>query len=325
MDNEEYNYDSYYQNNDDNNDVEEKKGGKKVFLIIMIILLIIGLLAGGYFLLKKYVFDKEKEEPPVIERTLTINNQELTLEVGNTYQLEVTSNYELNGNYEWVSSDPSVINVSKDGFVTAFAVGSSTVTYQFIDSDNIAYSVSCLINVTKKGTDVPPKDPVNDTEKPTLRYSITSGRENAWVNKDVTIKVTASDNVSSELKVKYTVNCSSNCKYTDITSKKSITISSNGTSNVKIVAEDSSGNTTTKTVKVMIDKEKPTLTLDNNSKTITGTGTVKVCATCTDKDSGCKQEKICREFTKSASNQTISVTDKAGNATLSSAFNVTVK
>ena len=77
-----------------------------------------------------------------------------------------------------------------------------------------------------------------------MSYTITSGKENIWVNKDVSIKVAASDN-SGSVTVKYTTNCNSNCKYTTIKNDV-IKISNNGSYIVRIIATDKAGNSTEK-------------------------------------------------------------------------------
>ena len=49
-----------------------------------------------------------------------------------------------------------------------------------------------------------------------------------------------------------------------------------------------------------------------------------MCAICQDADSKCKQDKVCKKYTASASNQTLTVEDNAGNKSTTNAFNVVI-
>ncbi len=77
---------------------------------------------------------EESSSGPVIEdnRTLTLDKTELSLIRGTTYTLTATLSLG-KGEFTWSSSDESVATVSKDGVVTAVALGNATITVAYDD------------------------------------------------------------------------------------------------------------------------------------------------------------------------------------------------
>ena len=73
------------------------------------------------------------------------------------------------------------------------------------------------------------------------------------------------------------------------------------------------------------DKTPPTAIIEGNKTLFEGTSSIEVCAICTDNESGCVEERVCKIFDKSASGQTITVYDKSGNMALTPFFNVIIK
>lgn len=87
----------------------------------------------------------EKVAIPVT--SISINTQEITLELGKTYQLEVNITPS-NATYKevtWTSSNETVASV-KDGLVTAKQEGTATITAKTVEGKN----VTCTVTVTKE-------------------------------------------------------------------------------------------------------------------------------------------------------------------------------
>ena len=148
------------------------------------------------------------------------------------------------------------------------------------------------------------------------------GSKDIWNTSDVQLSVVASDN-SNKVSVKYALNCSSNCQYTNVIDNK-IKISTEGNNTVTVVATDSSNNSTEVKVPVKIDKTVPTITYSEtiNDVIYDNTGTKEICAICSDKLSGCKSEKSCIKTSASNDNVVLSVVDNAGNKVSSKAFKI---
>ena len=143
-----------------------------------------------------------------------------------------------------------------------------------------------------------------------------------WSKDNITINVDVPD--EKDLKsIKYTINCNDNCDYVDVTDKK-ILISNNGSSVVTVIVTNVDDVENKKDITVKIDNVAPELSLTPANKDIKSNGSVTVCAECKDNDSGCKQEKVCKEYTKTSKDQTLTVEDNVGNKTTSNKFNVTI-
>ena len=103
------------------------------------------------------------------------------------------------------------------------------------------------------------------------------------------------------------------------------------TKNVEVTVEgknsnnnSSSSSSSSSSSKPAKDTTPPLVKLDGDKTQFSGEGSVRVCAICSDTGSGCKEEEVCKTFTKSATNQQITVYDKEGNKATSKYFNVTV-
>ncbi len=143
-----------------------------------------------------------------------------------------------------------------------------------------------------------------------------------WVKSDVTINVNVPDETNLK-SIKYTINCKEKCDYVDVKDKK-IVVSNSGLSNVTVVVTNTDNVENKKDIAVKIDTTNPTVTLSPNETNIVSDGPVTVCAMCTDNESGCKEEKVCKEYTKTSKSQTLTVEDKLGNKANSSTFSVTI-
>jgi len=248
-----YGYDDF---NNNNNDDRDKKNNKKKKIILFIVLFLIFLVSVAIivFLLVGNNNDNPAPTPTPIP-SITLSATDFELNVGSSKNITYTVEND-NGNVvvTWSSSDKSVATVTENGTVKGIKDGSAIITASYT-IDGVEYKETCSIKVKKKQT-----TQTKDTTDPKLSYTITSGKANTWVNTDVSIKVTASDN-SGSVTVKYTTNCNSNCKYTTV-SKGVIKISSTGSSVVRIIATDKAGNSTEQKVNVMIDKTKPNCSLE---------------------------------------------------------------
>ena len=303
---EETDYDDFYGTNEEkeeeksSNNIDKKKIIKIGLIALGVILLIVLLI----ILISK--LSKPKGD-------IELTNESITLKVGETdyisYKIVNTDSDVIS---TFSSSDELIAIVDENGQVTGISGGETTI--------NISYTIDgkkkekkCKVTVTDDG---------NNKQELTLNLTFTSGSNNKWTNKNVVIKVEAKSSIGID-SIKYGINCDSNCEYNTINNNSSITISSDGTTKVKVIARDKKGQEVTKEVTAKVDKEPPVIEFDN--KDITSTKDVQVCATCTDSVSGCKQAKVCKKYTSSKSNDTITVTDNAGNKKTSGTYNITIK
>ena len=96
-----------------------------------------------------------------VAEDLSLNNSELTLNEGETYQLTYTVLPETADapTVEWTSSNPEIATVDVNGKVTAIALGSTTVTVKTTDGTDIA--ATCNVTVQESpNTDITTMDDV---------------------------------------------------------------------------------------------------------------------------------------------------------------------
>lgn len=317
-----YNYDEYNDKSDEvvlNNNDNNKGGIKKVIFILFVIIL---LLASAFIVMK--LLNKNKNETISI-----IVPSAIDLFVGETKALDARvsginniSNVVLN----YQSENEMIATVTSDGLVTAIGDGSTNILITFYDEKNNLYKNNCLISVTKKvenNVEKPSDNSSNDKQGPTIKYTLPAS-SNGWYKGNVVISISATD-TSGIKSVKYALDCTSDCKYTDITNSNKIAITGSGTKKIKIVAIDKKGNTSQKDVTINLDNTKPVAKLSISNKiAYSNTGTVEVCATCTDTGSGCKEAKVCQTHTQNIENVSLIVYDKAGNSTTTEAYKVVI-
>ena len=167
-----------------------------------------------------------------------------------------------------------------------------------------------LLFVFKKG------DPVE------FSLSYANGNADTWSKEDVTINVDIPDETRVK-SVQYTINCDKKCDYVEVKDKK-IVISNSGESNVTVLVKSTDRAESTQKILVKIDKNNPTVTLSPNQTSFSSSDPVTVCAVCTDNESGCKAEKVCKTYNKTSNSQTITVEDNIGNKATSPAFSVNI-
>lgn len=85
---------------------------------------------------------------PVQAAGISISQNSVTMEIGQTYQLYVTVDGNQTNAQAWASSDTSVAQVSQTGLVTARGKGSAVVTGMMNGT-----SVECLVSVVEQTTD----------------------------------------------------------------------------------------------------------------------------------------------------------------------------
>ena len=290
-------YSDFYGNNDKEFEEPPKNKGV-IYKIILIVFLLIVLIVLLIILLGN---SKDTGD-------IELSNNSYSLKTGEKEYIS----YKIVGTESMVtstftSSNPSVATVDANGQITAVGTGTATIT--------IKYTIDG--KTKEKKCDVKVEGPVVNH---TITLNLTASTTN-WTNKDVTIKVDAKSD-GKVTSIKYATNCSSNCSYVDV-SNNQIVISANGTTKVKVVAKDSNNKEATKEVTVNIDKEAPSITY-NGKTSYSSDSEVTVCATCSDKISGCKEEKVCQKYTSSKTNQVITVYDKAGNSKKSTSFDVKI-
>ncbi len=278
----------------------EKKGN--IIKISIVIALFVAIIVLLFVLL-----GKGNNEP---KGDIELLNSEMTLNMGETSVVSYNIvNTESSVTSTFVSSNPNIASVDNNGKVIAIAPGTTTIVVNYT-IDGKTRSKDCKVTVNKSGD-------VNTD----ISLTLGNVKDNSWTNKDVEISVSASSIYGID-SVKYAINCDSNCGYKNVENDK-IIVNNPGTTKVIVEAVDKGGQKANKTVTVKIDKDSPTATLTGD-KNVSGTGSVKVCAECTDELSGCKQKTVCKTFTSSKSGQTITVEDNAGNTSKSESFNVTI-
>ena len=266
----------YEEENDIEYDIEDepdlepdtKKESRSKLGIIIILLLV--LIVIGILLLTS--LSKKKEEPNEVEPSVTITLENIEINQGEdgkiNYNLE---NFKDDPKVSFVSSDPNVVTVDNEGVIKAINPGEAKIIMSYFIKD-VSYQkeITIKVNEVKKDEPTPtpvpekPKEeekpkPTKDTTKPTLSVTISNAKENTYVNHDVEIKVSAKDN-SGKVTVQYAFNCSSSCKYQNVSNNKVI-VKDSGTTVVSIQAVDPSGNKVVKSVTIKIDKSKPSCVL----------------------------------------------------------------
>ena len=283
--------------------VKEKKSHKKT-----IILIILGLLFVAAVVLSIIFLGKPREKPDIV-----LTNEEITINVGETdvisYKI-INTNKNVTSTFTSMNNDIAIVN--NNGTVIGITGGETEVVIKYI-IDGKENEKKCKITVVGEGS-------VN--KNITLDVKMENGSDDVWTKKDVSITATA-QSVFGINSLAYAINCeNNNCEFNDLKDNK-ITISNNGITKVLIVAVDGNNQQTERLVTVKIDKESPTITFGEKTN-ITADKEINVCATCNDNISGCKQEKVCKKFTESKSNQKIVVEDYAGNQASSPSFNVKI-
>ena len=85
----------------------------------------------------------------ILARSISLNQSQLSLQVGSTSQLIATvlPDSTTNKSVTWLSNAPSVASVDENGLVTALAVGNATITAMTTDGSNL--SAYCGVTVTE--------------------------------------------------------------------------------------------------------------------------------------------------------------------------------
>lgn len=281
---------------------------RKKLLIYLLIAIII--LVPVIIILEKYNLNRICSTGSCI----ISEKEKLELSVGSSYKIKYTIKENEKVNIKWSSSNEQIATIDKEGNIEAIRVGTSTLTTTYKINDKKCQK-KIIVTVIKNK---------NDQEKPLLNYNIINGKENKWTNQDVIIKINASDN-SKNVDVKYTINCTKECNYTNL-SNDYIKIDKEGINNVTIIASDYNGNSTQKNLKIRIDKTEPILNFDEriNQTIYNNTGKQEICGTCYDELGECKKNLVCKTITKTTENIVLEVYDEAGNKFTSDPFNVVI-
>ena len=290
-------YSDFYGTNDEEPEPSNNKGNIiKIVIIAVLLIVLIALLIILFGTSNKVKGDIELAKE---NYTLKVGEKEFV-----SYKIVDT---ESSVHSTFTSSNPNVVAVDGNGQITAVGAGTAEIIVHYT-IDGKTRDKKCKVTVEN----VPVKHEISLNLTPSTTE---------WTNQDVTITVDAKTD-SSITSLQYGTNCTSDCVYSNVSNGK-IVISNSGTTVVTVIAKDANNQQITKTATVKIDKTAPTITFNNNTN-ISGTKEVNVCATCSDNESGCKQAKVCKKYTSSQSNQTITVYDNAGNSQRSKTFNVTI-
>ena len=253
----------------ENNKTSRSKLG--IVVLLLLVLAVLGLLATKSFIKKD---DTPKDPDPIV------NIQEEVHELNENEDKKISygfENFKDDPKANFVSSDESIATVNNDGVVHGVKEGETKVIMSYFLNE-VSYQKEVIVKVNHVDVPEPEQEPpkptptptpAKDTTKPTLSLALANGNGNSFVNHDVTVNVSAKDN-SGKVTVQYTLNCSNNCKYQNVSGGK-ITINTAGTTKVTVKATDSSGNSTTNSITVKIDKEAPKCSLKVASDgTLTG-------------------------------------------------------
>lgn len=271
-------YDDFYryERNMEDDDIEEepdletsdKKESRSKVGIILLLLIVLAVV--GFLLTKSFMKTTEEKKPDPVA-----NISEELVEVNENEDRKINysfENFEDDPRASFVSSDESIATVNNEGVVHGVKEGETKVIISYFIKD-VSYQKEVNVKVNHVASPEPEPEPeppkptpsptpAKDTTKPTLNVNVTNGGDN-WVNHDVVINVSGKDN-SGKVTLRYALNCSSNCKYQNVSGGK-ITISTQGSTSVLIQAVDPSGNSVSKQVNVKIDKTVPTCSLKVSS------------------------------------------------------------
>ena len=306
---------------------KESRGKLGLVIILLLVLVVLGILFVRSL-------NKKEEEIKEVEPVVNITTEIIEINEGEEKKIEYTlSDFKDDPKLSFVSSDTTIATVDTEGLVKGLKAGNTNIIMSYFIKE-VSYQKEIKITIKEVKKEEVPVTPVEqpkeekpkpkDTTKPTLNVTISNAKENTYVNHDVVINVSSKDN-SGSVSTKYAFNCSSSCKYQNVSGGK-ITVTTAGTTIVTIQASDPSGNKTTKSVTIKIDKSKPTCTLKVNTD---GTITASVADNLGLMDyygfsssySGNKEQS---KKVSSAGSYTFYVKDNAGNTNTCS-INVNVK
>lgn len=292
------NQESYEELFNDKDDYKKKKN-KMIYLAIGIIFAVLLLII---------IISKSINNNPDI----VLANKKLDINIGGNSKIEYKIvNTKENIQPTYTSTNKDIVYVDENGIVTGISNGEADIIVSYTINGQTKEK-KCRIKVSNEG---------NIDKNIYLDVNIENAREDEWVNHDVAISVNGRSiyGISS---LEYAINCDNDCTYQSIQDNK-IYITNNGINQIKILARDKNNQQTDRIVNIKIDKEPPIITF-NEKTNITSSKSVNVCATCKDDLSGCKEEKVCINYTVSKSNETISVEDNTGNQTTSPVYNVII-
>lgn len=138
----------------------------------------------------KIEIHKESTEVPVTVSSVSLNKEELTLEVGSSQTLTATvlySDNEQDFSVKWVSSDEAVASVDRNGCVTAVSPGFAKITAQ-ASKNNTAERAECAVTVTSPVT------------APT-GYSISLSTKRVSLYSEFTVRITPYEDTVTQITV----------------------------------------------------------------------------------------------------------------------------
>lgn len=319
-------YGDFYSDMNNNNYVEEDENEKtpskvKYVIIALLFIILIGLLAYLLFVRKK----------EVVLPKVSLLNSEISIKEGeNAFISYEILNSKDSLTVTFGSMNTAIAEVNEEGNVTGKKEGTTSIILKYNNGKKDVEEM-CNVIVLPKPQESPGGNnggngggggtSIVSQKEPNLSLTAnTSG----WTNNAI-VKVSANSNAGGSVSSKYALDCSKNCSYKAV-SNNVIVVNENGTHVVTVVATDSkNGKTTTKSVTVKVDKNAPTVSLINPKTKYQARTAIEVCATCSDKESGCTEEKVCKVFKTSASGQVITIADKAGNVGNSAKFDIVIE
>ena len=227
---------------------------------------------------------------PQILTGVSLNQTAITIENGDTYQLEATSSYRTV--YNWSSSNTSVATVDSNGLVTAVGPGSAVISVAQGE-----YGATCAVIVTQKLTGISLSSSsltLNEGASSTLTVSYspsntTDNKTVTWISSDTSVatvsngKVTAVKAGSTTITAtvgSYSKTCTVTVKapLTGISLNKTSTTLNIGGTETLTVTYTPSNTTDSKTV-TWTSSNTSVATVSNGKITAVGAGTATITAT----------------------------------------------
>lgn len=157
---------------------------------------------------------------------ISLNKNTLSLVVGNSETLTVSISPEVEGTYEWKSSDSSTATVDADGLVKALKLGTCDITVTH--SSNPALSATCTVTVTGREATMAPVSVILGA-KQQMTVTVTPALDEAentfnWTSSDEAVATVDSDGNITGIGAGTCIITATNTVYPSITAQAEVTV-----------------------------------------------------------------------------------------------------
>lgn len=174
-------------------------------------------------------------------RSISLNANDIGVNVGSTYQLNATvspTNVE-NKDIVWSSNDTSIASISSDGLVTGIKVGKTTITAT--SSENSLVKATCVIDVQSGSTIIP------------TSISLNKSNEEIEINETIQLTTTFSPSNVDDKSINWR---SSNSSIASVDNNGLVTGISGSSTRVTITATSKSNTSLSTSCYVLVSEEK---------------------------------------------------------------------